>query len=499
MIRILPVTEDPDLGRWLRAAAPDRDAGGEQLQWLDKPPESRADVLDLLLVDRRGSKPAEGYVEGLRHRPRFIVLIVPDSAWDDQTLGEELASADDVLTWPAAESRLAVAWSHWLVRVRSVRHTEQVESRLSKLSRENNELKRNVARLGQHARVRDRDAGDLRQILARMEGITRLSHRINSLELDEIVDLCIRRIPSLLGAKLASLYFYDENRRTLKLKKHNHPYAINAIVNVDERPNSPMAMAVSRRQVMLINDPDWQQKVDAAITRPYAHRYSTGNCVIAPMISGGRVIGVLNLADKADNEIFDELSDLVPIRQMAELLAASIRNIELYQTVQEQARTDGMTGLANHSTFVHELGREITRARRYSSPLSLILIDVDSLKGINDTLGHVAGDRALKLVSRQIVNTIRESDLAARYGGDEFAIMLPSTPLAAARAVAQRLVETMASVPLVTDDNSVAVTVSIGLGEYDGENRAPEAFIEQIDAVLYDAKKEGKNRIAVRR
>ncbi|MDD4888633.1 MAG: sensor domain-containing diguanylate cyclase, partial [Phycisphaerae bacterium] len=327
--------------------------------------------------------------------------------------------------------------------------------------------------------------------------IVRLSQQISSLHLDQVVQLCVQRIPPLLGVKLVSLYFHDEPKHVLRLQRHNHPYPINAVVSLEDRPNSPMALAVARKQVMLINEPAWSELIDhSTVTRPYAHRYSSGNCVIAPLLAGGRVVGVFNLADKEDGLPFDELTDLLPVRQLAELLGASICNIELYQSLQQQAKTDGMTGLVNHGTFVRELTREINRSGRYGSPLSLILADVDSLKRINDQLGHVTGDRALQMVARQILHSIRDSDLAARYGGDEFAILLPSTPIGSAKPVAERIVQTIAAIPLTHGDKSMYVTVSVGVGEFDGKSTA-ESFIEQVDHAMYQAKAEGKNRIAL--
>jgi diguanylate cyclase (GGDEF)-like protein len=267
-------------------------------------------------------------------------------------------------------------------------------------------------------------------------------------------------------------------------------------VSISTEPLGPMARAVRHGHLVVINEPDWDKRLGGDAPRIYAHRYVTGNCVICPLQSRSRVVGVLNLADKADNQPFDDLVDLIPIRQVAELLGASIHNIELYRSVQEQARLDGMTGLANHTTFMAELAREIHRSARYDTPLSLILLDLDRLKAINDTLGHLAGDEALRIVAGKIRESIRDSDLGARFGGDEFAIVLPSTSLGPAEAVAQRLVGAISSSKVTHNGVWQALTVSVGVGQY-GPDATAAQFIGQVDAALYAAKAEGRNRIAL--
>ena len=491
--------------------------------WLTRPPDKQTDI-DLLI----SAQPAAWFartLDGLCPRPALAVLVLPSSPPDGSPPldPEALSAADELLFWPCPAGVLGARMGQWIRQARHRRHAETMDGRVGDLTRDNSTLRRQIFHHVKLMELREQHDGSLRQIVARIDGVTRLCQQINSLQLDQVVQLCIQRVPPLLGAKLASLYLLDEGKRLLRLQQHNHPYPINAVISLDERPNSPMALAVSRKQLLMVNEPGWAELVNQSVTRPYAHRYASGNCVIAPLCSGGRVVGVLNLADKHDNLPFDELTDLLPIRQLSELLGASIRNIELYQTVQQQAKTDGMTGLANHSTFMRELGREISRASRYGSALSLILADVDSLKRMNDQLGHVVGDRAIQMVARQIVNSIRESDLAARYGGDEFAVLLPSTLLKAARAVAERIVTGLGTAPnqwpvasgqwpektgtstaedssldtrpLALGTSSAPVTVSVGVGQYDGKSTA-EQFIEQVDQAMYRAKREGKNRIA---
>ena len=211
-------------------------------------------------------------------------------------------------------------------------------------------------------------------------------------------------------------------------------------------------------------------------------------------MSGHRIIGVLNLADKADGQPFDEDIDLPPIEQLCELIGASIYNIELFREVERQAKTDGLTGLANHRTFIERLGEEFGRANRYGSKLGMLMIDIDDLKEINDRLGHQAGDVTLTHLARIIEKSIRASDIPARYGGDEFSVILVETGLRQAQALADRLLRNIQSEELRIDSQLVSLTLSIGVGEFAGDS-SPEHFIKRIDTALYDAKQGGKNRV----
>lgn len=507
MLRILLACPDAAAASSLRRACqtavqvilpPVGRPGQPIVKWLGQ---NDDDDVDLLI----SAEPGVQFVrtlDSIRPRPTLAVLVVDAGGECLEDLGG-LSACDEILHWPCAEPVLQSCMRKWIGRIRESRRREQLEAQLDQAIRENSTLRRLVSRQERLIKLRERHDGSLRQIVGRVDGITRMCQQIIGpqqdgqapLSISQIVELCMQRVPPLLGVRLASLYLHDSSARVLRLGGHNHPYPINKIVLLDKRPNSPMAMAVQRRQLLMVSEPVWGELTADAVTRPYAHRYATSNCVIAPLLAAGQVVGVLNLADRIDDLPFDDLTDLLPIRQLVELLGVSIRNIELYEAVRRQARCDGMTGLANHGAFMHELVREINRARRYGTPLSLILADVDSLKRINDVLGHVAGDKALIMVARQVLNSIRDSDFAARYGGDEFAILLPSSPLASAQAVADRLIAAISAVPIAHELRSAPVTVSIGVGQYEGQISA-EQFVEQVDRAMYRAKHDGKNRVA---
>ncbi len=177
-------------------------------------------------------------------------------------------------------------------------------------------------------------------------------------------------------------------------------------------------------------------------------------------------------------------------------------------SLERGVRVDSLTKLPNRRYFAERFGEEVARASRHGEPLSLMLIDIDHFKHINDRFGHGAGDSALAAVAKALTRTCRASDVRARYGGDEFAVLLPTSGTAEANLLAQRLkAECQRAllhelVPYLTeaaaDSHSLDCSVSIGVaGLGAGANRNPEALFEAADLALYEAKRGGRNRVAV--
>ncbi|MCG3173417.1 MAG: hypothetical protein GMKNLPBB_01614 [Myxococcota bacterium] len=162
------------------------------------------------------------------------------------------------------------------------------------------------------------------------------------------------------------------------------------------------------------------------------------------------------------------------------------------ENLTQVAITDSLTGLYNRRHLVDRMAHELSRSARYNSPITLLLIDVDNLKKINDEGGHQAGDEAIRMVSSSIRKACRATDLAARLGGDEFAVLAPSTRAAEARVIATRL---LAILQDLRDDGEKAPTVSVGIAECD--SRTPVGvhdLMAAADSALYQAKSQGRNR-----
>ena len=174
---------------------------------------------------------------------------------------------------------------------------------------------------------------------------------------------------------------------------------------------------------------------------------------------------------------------------------AGIKNLVLFDQVKGMAIRDALTGLYNYGYFKETLHYEVEKSRRYNMPLSLLFLDVDDFKRVNDTLGHVKGDKILRQVGAILKKGVRQADLLCRYGGDEFVMLLSQTPQDQAMVLAERLRQSVAQSSMNRLEQRFKVTVSIGVAGL-GPETSTEDLIKEADAAHYRAKQAGKNRVA---
>jgi diguanylate cyclase (GGDEF)-like protein len=172
---------------------------------------------------------------------------------------------------------------------------------------------------------------------------------------------------------------------------------------------------------------------------------------------------------------------------------------KLEEKLRSMATTDGLTGLYNLRYFRALAGREVDRARRYGHTLSLMILDLDRFKGINDRYGHDMGDRVLQRIAEIGRANLRESDIFARLGGDEFAVLLPETDLWEALVVAERLRREVSRSVVSAERGTARFTISVGIAEAGEEGPDLERLMKDADAALYSAKAGGRNRVEVTR
>ena len=165
----------------------------------------------------------------------------------------------------------------------------------------------------------------------------------------------------------------------------------------------------------------------------------------------------------------------------------------------ELAATDELTRVPNRRAFLGRATQEMARARRYGQTLSLMMVDVDHFKGINDEHGHGTGDEILRVVADILHDALRETALLARFGGDEFALLLPETPLTGAEVLADRLRKSVESAQVQAAGRPVQVTLSCGIASFEAGDTEVDALIERADLALYRAKRSGRNRSATQR
>ncbi|TKB51421.1 GGDEF domain-containing protein [Ferrimonas sediminicola] len=164
------------------------------------------------------------------------------------------------------------------------------------------------------------------------------------------------------------------------------------------------------------------------------------------------------------------------------------------QALSKMSQVDTLTGLANRRMWQQHLEQEFERSRRYGHPSTLMVLDIDHFKTINDTLGHSAGDRVLAAVGQKLGQLLRKSDVAARYGGEEFTLLLPETTQEQASLLAERIRATMSELVVETDAGEASFTVSIGYAPFHDGLKDNKAWFEAADKALYEAKRQGRNR-----
>jgi diguanylate cyclase (GGDEF)-like protein len=207
-----------------------------------------------------------------------------------------------------------------------------------------------------------------------------------------------------------------------------------------------------------------------------------------PLVAKGRAIGLIELMSKSPIELDPERLSLA--RTIANEASIALENARLYEEARALADRDPLTGFYNHRYLHERFGQEAVRARRARRPLSLLMLDLDDFKLVNDTFGHVLGDDVLRWTADLIRRTLRTSDIPARYGGDEFAILLPDAGREDAALTAERLVAAFAeSVFTTTSRLAVPIGISIGAATFPTDGRTAAELIAVADAGLYRMKR----------
>jgi len=228
-------------------------------------------------------------------------------------------------------------------------------------------------------------------------------------------------------------------------------------------------------------------------------RYRTSSFISVPLRGSSGVLGVINVSDRRDGRPFD-ISDLRTIVALGAVAGLALDRALAYEDARASARVaavDPLTGLFNRRHFHTRLEEEVERARRQSSPLTLLMLDVDHFKQLNDRLGHLVGDAVLRVVGEVLRRSVRLFDVCARVGGDEFAILMPGSGEESTRHVAERIREGVedSRPPGGPWSDDLRVTTSIGIATFAGG--AGEELVGRADQALYAAKRDGRNRVHV--
>jgi diguanylate cyclase (GGDEF)-like protein len=181
----------------------------------------------------------------------------------------------------------------------------------------------------------------------------------------------------------------------------------------------------------------------------------------------------------------------------AALIAIAMRNVQLLAETRDNSLRDGLTGCFNRGHALESLDLEMRRARRADRPLSLIIFDIDNFKGVNDRHGHLAGDTILAAVGRLLVRVLRVTDIKCRYGGDEFLIILPDTPLSGAKPATEGLLRELSELRVQLENETISISASAGVAVATPDQVGAMDLMSRADEALYRAKRAGRNQFAV--
>jgi diguanylate cyclase (GGDEF)-like protein len=214
------------------------------------------------------------------------------------------------------------------------------------------------------------------------------------------------------------------------------------------------------------------------------------------MMAQGEALGIVHLSAHSSAGLTDVTQRLA--QAVAEQLALALANLRLRDTLRRQSIRDPLTGLFNRRYLEETLEREVQRAARSNSPLGVIMLDIDHFKQFNDSSGHEAGDVLLSALGQFLLQCTRGSDIACRYGGEEFALILPDAPLAATRQRAEDMRQSIAQLQMEHRGQRLGpISVSLGVAAFPDHGQNKEVLLRLADAALYQAKHEGRNRVAV--
>lgn len=228
---------------------------------------------------------------------------------------------------------------------------------------------------------------------------------------------------------------------------------------------------------------------------PAVRRVGLQRAVAVPMSLAGEIAGVLVVHMRTPRTL--ERSEVRVLQTLANQAVIAIENAAAYEQTKQLATTDALTGVANHRELEAYLDRELQRAARSGEPLALIMCDLDNFKEINDSVGHPAGDAVLRHLTRQIlVPAMRPKDLVARYGGDEFVLVLRGADSRAALNVAERIRKTVEGQAVLVDGKATSnLSVSLGIAVFPRDGETRESLVQAADQALYIAKRSGRNRV----
>ena len=378
---------------------------------------------------------------------------------------------------------LGVAFSHGITRPLKMLHKVALSIAGGDLSQE---LQIDSGdEIGELAKSFDKMRKNLKKKMSDLKILYEISQTISAVLdykelLSEIMDISI----NVLEAEKGSIMLFDDETEMLKIEaSYGLPEDIirDTLIN----PNRGIVGWVIRTgKPLLIYD----TMKEAGFEKMKGRKAESGTLMSAPLKVKDKLIGVVNISKSIPNTYNDSDRDL--FEAIALQAAIAIDKAILYRL----AITDGLTKLYIHRYFQQRFDEELQRAKRYSKPLSFLMMDIDHFKIFNDTYGHQVGDRVLKIVARLVEKSVRDVDIVARYGGEEFSVILPELDTQEAEVPAERIRKNIETYDFYVEDKIVPITVSLGISTYPIHAEEKADIIEAADNALYYSKETGRNK-----
>jgi two-component system cell cycle response regulator len=323
------------------------------------------------------------------------------------------------------------------------------------------------------------------------ERFYRASAELNrALTLAEVYDAAIAGARGVCDFDFAAIATYDAGRGDHTIRRVVGPWAENLDGTAHKDPSSMVSMVV-KNKLALPAGGEWRERDVPLFSHPMRVR-DLESLLVLPLLVKDEVVGTFTVAARRAFAFPTDRREMLGV--IANQVAISLQNAHMYQVLEEQATTDGLTGLVNHRTFQERFSAMLGRADRHKSPVSLILTDIDHFKKVNDTYGHPVGDEVLRRVAAILGASARKIDIVARYGGEEFAIVLEATDRAGARQLAERIRVDVSQQLFQSAKGTFQATLSLGVASFPDDAQAKDAIIARADQSLYAAKHAGRNQ-----
>ena len=308
---------------------------------------------------------------------------------------------------------------------------------------------------------------------------------LQPLDLTALLDEILSQIHSLFGYPIAGVFLVDRETQEL-YPKAQRGYDPELVKNLRLRIGTEGISGWAARSGQPYYAPDVKKDPRYVEAAPSAR-----SNVAFPLAVNDRIIGVLDVASPEIDAFPAEVRGV--LEAFAALAALAIYRAQRDDDLHRLALTDSLTGLANHGALWDALKREIARAIRVNHSLSVVLVEIDKFKEINDRYGHLRGDEILRAVATGLRKICRRMDLAARFGGDEFVLILPDTPRDAALQVGEKLRRHVEKIGL---QDGVHLTASVGVASLPDDGTTADTLLEASDRAMYQVKRAGGNRVA---